>query len=322
MKMGKFIDLTGQIFGTITVIKRIDNYISPNGSISTMYLCRCSCGRMNNFSVRAASLRSGNTRGCVICGHEKIGRSLFENLIDLSFGSLTVVAFDRIELGKTYWICRCNCERSDDFSVLAASLKGGKSTRCDICRYEKVGQSSFHDLTNFIFGFLVVESFDKIKNSTTYWNCYCDPKLGGCGNRKSIAAECLNENQKSCGCLVGSWISKEMKNYFKSFYGGISEYKIFRNPETGYWLPFDIYLPSQNVFIEIHGEQHYCKNGFHIMQSKISGKTQEEEFKYQKHKDRMKKKFAKKNGTYIEIDLRKIKTTEQAIKHIEQTLFG
>jgi len=45
-----------------------------------------------------------------------------------------------------------------------------------------------------------------------------------------------------------------------------------------------------------------------------------DEFEYQKHLDKIKRKFAKKHGTYIEIDLRKIKTTEQAIEYVESIL--
>jgi hypothetical protein len=33
--------------------------------------------------------------------------------------------------------------------------------------------------------------------------------------------------------------------------------------------------------------------------------------------DRIKRKYAKKNGTFIEIDLRKIRTTKKAISYFE-----
>ena len=34
----------------------------------------------------------------------------------------------------------------------------------------------------------------------------------------------------------------------------------------------------------------------------------------------MKRKYARQHGTYIEIDLRKIKTIEQGIKYIEENI--
>jgi hypothetical protein len=55
--MGKFIDLTGNIFGRLTVIKRVNNKCNK-----TMWLCRCNCG-MEKI-VYAISLRSGGTRSC------------------------------------------------------------------------------------------------------------------------------------------------------------------------------------------------------------------------------------------------------------------
>ena len=61
----------------------------------------------------------------------------------------------------------------------------------------------------------------------------------------------------------------------------------------------------------------------YILLSEYSGKNKkrtEKVFKESKYRDRIKKKFAKKNGTYIEIDLRKIKTTEQAIGYVEDII--
>ena len=42
--MGKAIDLTGQKFGRLTVLKRAENYISPNGEKRAQWLCKCECG--------------------------------------------------------------------------------------------------------------------------------------------------------------------------------------------------------------------------------------------------------------------------------------
>ena len=37
-------DLTGQRFGMLTVIKQIDDYITPNGRHHDRWLCQCDCG--------------------------------------------------------------------------------------------------------------------------------------------------------------------------------------------------------------------------------------------------------------------------------------
>lgn len=60
--MGGFINLMGQKFGRLTVIKRADDYISPNGYKATMWLCKCDCG--NEIIVRTSDLRSKRTKSC------------------------------------------------------------------------------------------------------------------------------------------------------------------------------------------------------------------------------------------------------------------
>lgn len=60
--MGKFIDLTGQVFGELTVIKRGSDYVTPKGHHSVQWLCKCSCGRES--LVRSAKLINGYTKSC------------------------------------------------------------------------------------------------------------------------------------------------------------------------------------------------------------------------------------------------------------------
>lgn len=55
--MGKFIDLTGQKFGRLTVIKRVEN----KGK-NTYWLCKCDCGNIK--SVRVDSLKNGSIKSC------------------------------------------------------------------------------------------------------------------------------------------------------------------------------------------------------------------------------------------------------------------
>jgi len=74
------------------------------------------------------------------------------------------------------------------------------------------------------------------------------------------------------------------------------EYKVCRNPKTGQFLPYDIYLPRFKLFVEVHGCQHYRFTPyFH---------RTKEDFKYLQYKDKVKKNYAKKHGHYLEIDVR------------------
>jgi len=56
--MGKFIDLTGQQFGRLTVIKRVEN--GNHGKVR--WLCQCDCGK--NSIVISGGLRNKNTQSC------------------------------------------------------------------------------------------------------------------------------------------------------------------------------------------------------------------------------------------------------------------
>lgn len=112
-----------------------------------------------------------------------------------------------------------------------------------------------------------------------------------------------------------SKIATELKNYILNGYKSEDEYKKIKNPDTNQWLRYDIYVyggenPDLNGFyIEIHGLQHYEFIPYWH-------KTKEK-FEYNKKLDKLKKNFAKKNGKYIEVDLRKVKTIEEAIELIE-----
>lgn len=149
----------------------------------------------------------------------------------------------------------------------------------------------------------------KKKNGSWYWLCKCD-----CGNFvEVIGASITNGNTNSCGCLSESLISTKLKEYCYKKYSSKSEYNILKNPETGRYLPFDIYIECFKIFIEINGEQHYENSDFWHGKDGLK-------YNKQKERDKLKKQYAKKNGIYIEIDLRKIKTVEKAIAEVENII--
>lgn len=58
--MTKCIDLTGQTFNRLTVIKRVEN----NDRGESQWLCQCNCKDKNEIIVIGNNLRSGNTKSC------------------------------------------------------------------------------------------------------------------------------------------------------------------------------------------------------------------------------------------------------------------
>jgi len=78
--MSKFIDLTGQKFGRLTVIKFYEKRRRES-----YYLCKCDCGNPEEKIIRGSSLTSGNTQSCGCLQKEKV-KELFKkyNTYDLT----------------------------------------------------------------------------------------------------------------------------------------------------------------------------------------------------------------------------------------------
>ena len=60
--MAKLIDLTGQRFGKLTVLRRAENYVRPNGHKESTWVCCCECG--NEITVTRTNLKRARSCGC------------------------------------------------------------------------------------------------------------------------------------------------------------------------------------------------------------------------------------------------------------------
>ena len=67
--MGKVKDLTGQRFGRLTVIKRVEN----NRHGKAQWLCKCDCG--NETTVIGSGLINGNTKSCGCYNRERVSET-------------------------------------------------------------------------------------------------------------------------------------------------------------------------------------------------------------------------------------------------------
>ncbi len=253
----------------------------------------------------------------------------FIDLTGKRFGKFIIIKRGKNHIapsGKpvTIWLCRCDCGK--EFNINVSHLYNNHTQSCG-CLHEVANRKRTIDLENKRFGKLMVikRVEDYIQPSgkkRIQWECACD-----CGNRIIIRGDSLiDNNTRSCGCISESFIASELKKYCTKKYNAETEYKILKNPNTGYWLPYDIYIPNKNnskikgVYIEVNGKHHYQINGLHKMKAKQNGTTADIELQKQRALDKIKRKFAKNNGFYICIDLRKIKTKKQAIIYIENIL--
>ena len=83
--MGKriLIDITGNRYGKLVVIKRAENRVQPNGNVVAQWLCRCDCG--NKKVIASAGLRYGKVKscGCLWKKHGYSGERLYHIWVNM-----------------------------------------------------------------------------------------------------------------------------------------------------------------------------------------------------------------------------------------------
>jgi hypothetical protein len=134
--MPKFIDLTGNEYGLLTVIEYKGYKYPKNGKNKRKhchYLCQCSCGRKKEIMGEALKRSYTKSCGCL----QSLNGSFHTGLDDKNiegqiFGKLTVIKRDFSKLGNnthTRYICKCECgnEKSIERTDL---LKTTKSCGC------------------------------------------------------------------------------------------------------------------------------------------------------------------------------------------------
>lgn len=123
--MTRFIDLTGQKFGRLTVIKRADVKLKRGEAVR--WVCKCDCG--NTKIISRNSLCSHHTKSCGCLNKEK---RVSNKLIDISgqkFGRLTVLKRVDGKKGKRgFWICKCECGNLHE--VYGSVLRNGDTRSC------------------------------------------------------------------------------------------------------------------------------------------------------------------------------------------------
>lgn len=127
--MGKRYELTGQIFGRLTVIDF--DHISSDGA--SYWLCECGCSNRTRLVVKGYDLKRGHTLSCGCMRKEAY------DITGQIFGRLTVLGLDHItESGRTYWLCECNCSDRSRVVVRRDGLVSGATLSCGCLHREQV----------------------------------------------------------------------------------------------------------------------------------------------------------------------------------------
>ena len=135
MTPSNFKDLQGQRFGSLIVIKRVENKITKGGKPVTQWLCKCDCGEETIATTQR--LTTGHTTSCG-CKVKQNKGSHFEDLTGQRFNRLTVIRYlDKSERTvRTYnWLCQCDCGKT--VKANANKLKNGLQQSCGCLKEER-----------------------------------------------------------------------------------------------------------------------------------------------------------------------------------------
>ena len=133
--MGKMIDITGQIFGKLTVIENAGKLDGRR----YFWKCQCECG---NLIVKpGASLRSGNTKSCGCGKYDGLKKYNTQQTTDTlimngtKFGKLKVLEpigykpqYKGASKNRMWYRCQCDC--GNICEVSGNQLKNNHKTSC------------------------------------------------------------------------------------------------------------------------------------------------------------------------------------------------
>lgn len=261
--MGNIIDLTGQTFGKLTVIKKDE-------SKSGRWLCKCSCGNPELKSIAGQSLKKNKLPSCRRClQYEMIGQK---------YGHLTVLEVDleyqkehNIKKFKPFLKCQCDCEDKTIITVNGYSLRSGNTISCGCVNKKKIEKYNIDQTNKTLipngtrFGKLTTikpigyyPQYEGSKKNRMWYQCKCD-----CGEECIASGNILKQGQKqSCGCLKSkgeleiNQLLKANKNIYQS---EIVLQELYQ--ETNRKLRFDFIVYNEDMsikrIIEFDGRQHY-----------------------------------------------------------------
>jgi hypothetical protein len=200
--MSKVNDLTGQKFGRLTVIKRVENNIEGRA----VWLCECNCDNKTQKLVTGKHLLNGSI---VSCGCKKKERK--RELTGQIFGRWKILKRDNSSKSSK-WICECSCDLKTIRSVDEYSLISKVSQSCGCLNREISSQRAFNPIGHKFNKLIVEYKYGTDESGVSLWFCKCD-----CGGENIVTYGNLKSgNVKSCGCWKNEVIhQRECNTYIK-----------------------------------------------------------------------------------------------------------
>ena len=130
----KLNDLTGQKFGRLTVLRKLESQYMPCGQSKVIWECRCDCGNITQKVAADLKRQKIPSCGCAMKEVRKSTRMI--DLVGQRFGRLVVT--ERVENskdGQAKWKCKCDC--GNDCIAFGNNLRRGHTTSCGCLNDEK-----------------------------------------------------------------------------------------------------------------------------------------------------------------------------------------
>ncbi|MDL2325331.1 hypothetical protein LJC61_09375 [Ruminococcaceae bacterium OttesenSCG-928-A16] len=187
------IDLTGQRFGNLTVIKRSDE----KKGTSVLWECICDCG--NATLASTSKLRSGDRTSC------GCKRRVAIDITGQKYGRLEAIqpTNKRSSNGSVIWICRCECGKEKHASI--NELKHGLIKSCG-CLIVDLGRKRVKEMNT------------KNKQFNTNIGMLTNKNLRA-DNTSGVTGVYYNNNKQKWA----AGITLQGKYYFLGFYDDIAE---------------------------------------------------------------------------------------------------
>lgn len=275
------IDLLGQKFGKLTVLKRD---LSKTGG-AAYWICECECDKHTILSVKGQNLRNGDTQSCG-CLRKERAKIDTTSLLNKTFGRLTVISRDLTKpIGhgeEAYWNCKCEC--GNIISVRTASLKGKHTQSCGCLRSELRTKNNTKDISNLKIGYLIPleNTYTKNSHNSYIWRCLCT----NCGNDQYYCSteDLLGGNVHSCGCKHRSMGEIKINQILiENNIHYVPQYS-FEDLKSkhGRYLKYDFaILDNQNQvirLIEFDGQQHFDTTSYYYTEEGIERDEQKNNY--------------------------------------------
>lgn len=299
--MAKAIDLTGQKFNHLTVIRRDFEIqkMHPNERQAWWEVYCDSCGQIK--SLRGSIIKKAQTCGCKKNSDKnprkpiqiKPKDSKHFRGIDLKgqrFARLTVLEYADEQYQVFYnghhkntWKCQCDC--GNICYVTTENLRRGDTPSCG-CITKENQRSKLKDLSGQKFGHLLVLKWLGTINNNSKYLVRCD-----CGKEYEIyASNLIQGSTTSCGCVRESHGEQKIRELLSNNnikFESQKKFSDFNYSDTKGKPKYDFYLPEYNILIEYDGEQHF---------KPIENWNGIEGFELRKKHDIIKNEYALKNN--------------------------